>query len=817
VWAPFHSVPRARMDIDRVGIAALPSGRQGTWPGCDDRLSDEAFDRLARLAARLLQAPIAFVTLIDDHTETFRSYVGLPEPWLSRWDAPNTRVFCRYVHRTGQPLLIRDTGMGGTVGSTDGGAVRGVVAYAGVPLRRPDGSGIGALCVVDHRPREWTDDDLSSLVDLADAVVAEVAVRAEVAERRRVEAALRESELRYRTLLETANEGICTVDADARMTFVNPRMAAMLGYTVVEMLGRSILDFIDELARPAALGRIEPRGGGAREAQELPFRHRDGSTVWTLVSAAPILDGQGRQAGALAMVTDITERKRVEEEQARLIATIEASTDLVAITDTSGTLLYLNNAGRVLLGIPEDEDLAASRLPGFHPAWAHDLIVKEWIPAAIRDGAWSGETVLRTRDGREVPVSQVIVAHKSPSGEVRFLSTVARDLSSHKRLEQQLRQSQRLEAVGRLAGGVAHDFNNLLTAIKGNTALILEDLPPAAPIRRDLEEILHAAERASVLTRQLLAFSRRQVLRPKVLDVASVVLGAVATLRRRLGEGIEIVTDLDPLAGAVHADPGQLEQVLTNLVMNARDAMPQGGTITIETRNAELGEEHMRRYPYRVQPGAYVRLVVRDTGHGMDEATLARIFEPFFTTKEPGKGTGLGLSTVYGIVKQSGGYIWAESEVGKGTRFEIYLPRVEAPADTGRPTVAPSAARGGRGEIVLLVEDEDAVRALARRILERGGYTVLEASHGEEAIRIADGFDRPIHLLLTDLTMPEMSGRELAERLVVRRPEMRVLYMSGYTEDDVVRRGILGHGAVFLEKPFTPETLGRKVRETLDA
>lgn len=371
-----------------------------------------------------------------------------------------------------------------------------------------------------------------------------------------------------------------------------------------------------------------------------------------------------------------------------------------------------------------------------------------------------------------------------------------------------------MEAVGRLAGGVAHDFNNLLTAISGHAQILLEDLPADDPARADIEEISRAADRAADLTRQLLAFSRKQMLRPQVLDPNALIGEIQKMLRRLIGEDIELITRLAPDLGAVRADPGQLEQVIMNLAVNARDAMPTGGRLLIETRNVELGEDDARRLA-PLQPGPHVVLIVSDTGAGMDESTRERIFEPFFTTKEKGKGTGLGLSTVYGIVQQSGGHIWVYSEPGQGTTFKIYLPRVDA-----RPEAAPApsdadGAHNGR-EVVLLVEDEDAVRSLARRILEKRGYTVLTARTGPEALRIAERHDGPIHLILTDVVMPEMSGRELAERIAPTRPDARTLFMSGYTEDDVLRRGVLNEGAAFLEKPFTPSALAQKVREVLD-
>ncbi len=381
--------------------------------------------------------------------------------------------------------------------------------------------------------------------------------------------------------------------------------------------------------------------------------------------------------------------------------------------------------------------------------------------------------------------------------------------------EQQLRQSQKLEAVGQLAGGIAHDFNNLLTVINGNSHLLLRGL--SEETHRDrVEEIKRAGERAAQLTRQLLAFSRKQVLQPTLLDLNSVVPDMDKLLRRLIGADIDLRTVLDAELRRVKADPGQIEQVLMNLAINARDAMPRGGKLTIQTANVRL-DEHYARGHVAVEPGPYVMLAVSDTGHGMDAETQAHIFEPFFTTKEKGKGTGLGLSTVYGIVKQSGGNVWVYSEVGRGTTFKIYLPSVEEIAEQRAPESASPTLTSKGMETVLLVEDEETVRNLARDILGINGYRVLTAGSGGAAMRLCEQHAGPIHLLLTDVVMPQMSGRELAERAAAIRPAMKVLYMSGYTDDSIVHHGVLDEGVAFLEKPFTPDALARKVRETLDA
>ncbi len=478
-------------------------------------------------------------------------------------------------------------------------------------------------------------------------------------------------------------------------------------------------------------------------------------------------------------------------------------------------------------------------------------IVRMWNPAAERMFGWSAQEVLgqphptvpegeeedlrltlmrhfqgetligrevrrRRKDGALIDVALSTAPLRDPSGQITAVLTLAADITERKTLEEQFRRAQKLEAVGQLAGGIAHDFNNLLTVIIGRSQLLLARGPVEDRIHRDVDLILKTATRAVSLTKQVLAFSRKQVLQPKVLQLNGVVSGIMPMLERLIGEHIEALFRPASTLGLVRADPGQLEQVIVNLVVNARDAMPEGGRLTLETANADLDEEYARRH-MGAQPGAYVMLAVTDTGVGMDAATQARIFEPFFTTKEPGKGTGLGLATVYGIVKQSGGSIWVYSEVGRGTTVKAYLPRVDQ--ETGETTeMAPPAADRGT-ETILLAEDDEEVRTLARDALQIYGYTILEARRPADALLIAERHAGPIQLLLTDVIMPQMSGPKLVERVRPLRPEMRVLYMSGYTGNTAPLGGGEGAGANagFLPKPFTPEGLARKVREVLDA
>jgi hypothetical protein len=501
---------------------------------------------------------------------------------------------------------------------------------------------------------------------------------------------------------------------------------------------------------------------------------------------------------------------RASEERFR--ALVENSSDAVVLVDAEGRITYISGASPRHLGWQPYQMVGQSIFDFLHPddrevAFATQVEALqrpgETISAEVRfghaDGSW------RTMEGFAV--------NRLNDPSVGGIILNARDVTERRRLEEQLRQAQKMEAVGQLAGGIAHDFNNLLTAILGYTNLMIDEIAKEDPLRQDLEEIKSAGERAAALTRQLLAFSRRQMLQPQAVDLNALVHQLERLLRRLISEDVELVTALAPELPAIKVDPASIEQVLVNLAVNARDAMPTGGRVTIETALVDLDDNYVGTHP-SVAPGRYVMLAVSDTGQGMDEGTRARIFEPFFTTKEQGKGSGLGLATVYGIVQQSGGAIWVYSEPGRGTSFKVYLPTTDA-AVPARPVVASTDSARKGWETVLLVEDEDAVRALAREVLRRNGYVVLEARHGLDALRLAERHTDPIQLLVTDVVMPHMSGRELADRLAEVRPNMRVLFMSGYTDHAAMHRH-LTPGAAFLQKPFTPETFARKVRSMLD-
>jgi len=511
------------------------------------------------------------------------------------------------------------------------------------------------------------------------------------------------------------------------------------------------------------------------------------------------------------------ERRRAEEalreSEKRLQAILDNSPALIFLKNTEGRYLYVNPQFANLTPLTREQILGKTDDEIFLPAHAaafraNDLKV---LQAGV---ALEFEEVADQQDGPHTSIVSKFPL-RNAEGKVYAICGIATDITERKSLEAQLRQSQKMEAIGQLAGGIAHDFNNLLTVINGYSELMLLSLPVEHPHCATFEQIRQAGEKASRLIRQLMAFSRQQVLQPKVLDLNAVVANIDTMLQRVIGEDIDLLTILSPGLASVKADPGQIEQVLMNLLVNARDAMPAGGRLTIETADVVLDTDYARTH-VAVNPGRYVMLAVSDNGCGMDAETQARIFEPFFTTKELGKGTGLGLSTVYGIVKQSGGNIGVYSEPGRGTTFRIYLPRIEEAAEAVEPGKAREQLPRG-SETILLVEDEAGVRTLAKTILQTHGYTVLDAAQGKDAFLLSGQHEGLIHLMVTDMVMPEMSGREVAERLKPLRPNMKVLFMSGFTDKAMVHHEELDPGMAFLQKPFTPQTLARKVREVLDA
>jgi len=684
------------------------------------------------------------------------------------------------------------------------------------------------------------------------------------------EAALLQSQERNRAIADTAYDGVITLDSTGIVTDWNAQATAIFGWSREEVLGRvfseTIISDQDRQVYEQGISEFLRTGTGAilNRRIEIVARHRDGREIPVELAVSSAKIGEAHIFSAF--VRDITDRRRAEHRLASQYAVTRVLSEATTLEEAVPKIIQaIGESLEWDLGLFWRVDKGAGVLrcfdqwnapsiqadPFTSDAWQRVFRRGEDLPGRIwanGKSVWVVDVTMDSECIRGPQARQVgfhgafglpILVGGEIEGIIEFFSRQVRQPDDEllrmvediglkigqfgdrartegvlQETEAQLRQAQKMEAVGRLAGGMAHDFNNLLTVIRGYSELLLGRMAPTDDKRKDVEEVKKAADRASGLTRQLLAFSRRQFVAAKVLDLNALVANMDGMLRRLIGEDIiELNTELDSTAGAIKADPGQVEQVIMNLVVNARDAMPNGGRLTVETRNVTI-EDEVRLDAVGVAPGSYVLLAVRDNGHGMDAETRSHLFEPFFTTKEKGKGTGLGLSTVYGIVKQSGGSITVESAPGRGTTFRIYFPRVEQEALglTGAGDVV-GQVRGR--ETILLVEDEPAVRGLVHETLRLHGYTVLEARHGIEALLTSAKYGGPIHLLLTDVVMPQMSGPEVAEKLLSVRPEIKVLYMSGYPDHPVFDRGNVSRETGFLPKPFSPHGLVQKVREVL--
>ncbi len=905
-----------------------------------DTPPEEGFDRLTRMAARLLGAPTSLISLVTDERQFFKSTTGLPEPWATRRSAPLSFSFCSTVTGTGEPLVVEDARRHPLLRHSQALRELGWISYAGVPLVSRDGHVLGSFCVVDRTPRLWSERDIALLQDLAASAVTEIELRREMAQRGQAELGRRDNEEQLYSTFEHAGIGMALLSLDGRWIRINRALADLLGSSPEQLIGfpAETRTHPEDLAVEQEAMRLLILGESRNYTVEKRYLTSAGDVIWALVNVSLVTGPEGQPSHLIAALQDITERKQAElglrerEEgyrwvivaSGRAVRHWELSTDRLTwdretappldyqwfevgetpdwwydrihpidrervvqsmdaaiaggeiawsaeyrfrradgayalvqdrasvvrdvegrpagvvaamadvsqagwgerllqqtldampfgawVLDAEGGVMVDNSSSRAIWGEkPENVGQVLQRAPHWT---ASGLPVQpaDWgVSRALRDGESTFDEELTVEiipgTGRVLRMSSIPLVAESGeiTGAVVLLEDVtekkAREAAEQQRAEQ-LQQSQRLEAVGRLAGGIAHDFNNLLTGILSYSDLILQELRPADPIRADVEQIRDAGHRAAGLTRQLLAFSRRQLLRPRVVSLNTTVQELEPMLQRLLGTEINLESQLQPGLGTILVDPAQVEQALVNLILNARDALPAGGQVRIVTAEAELDEE------------PYVSVSVSDTGVGIDEATQGRIFEPFFTTKQGG-GRGLGLSTVYGIAEQAGGRVAVHSAPGQGAVFTLYFPRYwgpEAPIGT-----VPQRMPETGTETLLLVEDEAAVRSSVRRLLEWHGYTVLEARNGAEALRIFDTHEETIDLVLTDVVMPEMGGHELVERLHSRRPNLRVLFMSGFAERALTTDGSIPAGIGYLEKPFTVETLMRRLREVLDA
>ena len=808
----------------------------------EQELLKEICDVIVRIGGYRM-AGIAFAEQDEQKSVRPVAHAGFNSGYLAnidvKWsDTPAGRGPAGTAIRENRVCVIADTATDPNFAPwREAAEQRGFAAMIALPLRVA-GLAFGVFAIYSEQAGSFESSEVELLSEIADSLAYGVTALRTQAESRWAAAALQEAEAKYRQLVEMvpAISYVAEAGAQGRFLYMSPQAETILGYRPEDCLVNPTFwwDHLHPDDHAIALQEDTWEEGRPFQVEYRMYR-QDGGEVWLRDDAVIVRDPDTGRRLTRGLLIDITEQKRAEaalrESETRYRMFLAQSSEGIyrleyappvpchlpideqlALGMKNGYVAECNDAMAKLYGRNDAEELIGKRLSEF--LVLNDPMTREFMETFIRSGYR-----IEDQESREIDAQgQKKILRSTMMGTVidgHWARTwgISRDVTARMHLEEQLRNAQQLEAIGRLAGGVAHDFNNILSIIMGHGELMLANATEDAQARNGLEQIRRAAERAAALTQQLLAFSRKQVLQPKVMDLNAAVADVQKMLTRVIGEDIELVASLHPSLASVRVDPGQVEQVLMNLAINARDAMPHGGKIVMETANLDVDAERGRNLDLTV--GRYVMLQVSDTGHGMDPATLGHIFEPFFTTKKMGKGTGLGLATVYGIVKQSGGSIQVESEAGKGSKFRIYLPAADGGTRKRHEPVAEQLVVGGR-ETILVVEDEADLRELTRIFLEGYGYKVLQASSAEQAIEAAERFNDRIDLLLTDVIMPGMSGRRLAEEVLSRRPQTKIVYMTGYTDDMVVQHRVLEPGVQLLQKPFSKVDLAIKVRATLD-
>jgi two-component system cell cycle sensor histidine kinase/response regulator CckA len=761
------------------------------------------FDELASLTAQVCEAPIAGIAFVDEYRQVLKACLGLQVT-----AATSAASLAENVLRAKQLVEIRD--LDADPHRVTDQLIRDLPSahfYAGVPLIAESGDPLGVLFVIGHRARALTPAQAAGLGTLGRQVMAQLELRRQAIERTTRERLLQ-------TIIDSEPECVKMVGLDGTLRMMNPAGLRMIQADSPEqVVGHPLLPMVAPEHRSAFMELSEHVFQGGQGSLEFRAIGLKGAGLWLETHAVPLRDDAGRVTALLAITRDVTDRKRADEARQRsegnLRMLFEQASDGVLVADAAGVLLDANEAACALTGYSSGELRGRNVTELVHP----DEVARIAPEIARLAG---GEIVttewkLRRKDG-----TCTIVEARSKQLPDGRLQAFVRDITDRKQAElAQLRlaQAHKMEMVGRLAGGIAHDFNNLLTVINATADVVLSNTGEHSVHLTDLRQIRQAGDRASTLTRQLLALSRQQPVKPEVMNINALVANMDDMLRRLVGEDVDLRLDLKGSAGSVLVDAGQIEQVILNLVLNARDAMPDGGRLTITTDEIDLDSAQSVEFP-PAQPGRHVMLAIRDDGIGMDAQTRERVFEPFFTTKGEGRGTGLGLSMVYAAVKNSGGTLRVDTERGHGTTVALFMPKTDAPSVPVPSSRAPITQRGT--ETVLIVEDEPSLRGLARRILEHAGYTVLVASCGEEALAMLGRYTGTVDLLFTDVVMPRMNGRVLAEHIAQVRPHTKVLFASGYTDDAILRRGVLDDPRSFLAKPYTAAVLRAKVRGVLD-